>query len=533
MTAQHSPLTRGGGGCLTGILLALSFPRLHLAPLAFIAFIPLFYAIEGQPLKKAFLWGWLAGLAYFAGSLSWVTISMHQYGGLPWAASYFFMLLFAAYLAVYVGLFTLSTTFINKNLVFIAPVCWTALEYLRGHLLTGFPWNALGYSQYQNLPLIQMADITSVYGVSFTIVLINAALYGMIKTACQGRKVAWSPLLVSLSFCAFVFMYGFYRLGQPMGNGQKLSVGVTQGNVDQAIKWDVEARDKTLEIYERLSLSFVNRPQLVIWPESALPVFFQNEPFYQQKISDLAHQGGFYLLFGSPAFKPTSSGQIALLNSAYLVSPTSFQQGQTQGSAPTSLSHSTPVNGGGAVLRYDKMHLVPFGEYVPLRSILFFVDKMVTGIGDFVPGEGAYVMEIPNAKIGTAICFEVIFPELVRHFTKNGANLMVTITNDAWFGQSAAPYQHFSMVVFRAIENRVPFARSANTGISGFIDAHGIILQETGIFIEEARLAQLEPGFRKTFYTTFGDFFAIGCVGIFIILLVLSYRALRSTLRAR
>ncbi len=506
-----------GLAALSGLLLAISFPRWDVYPAAFIALVPLFFACENQSPKKSFLLGGLTGLIYFAGTLSWVTISMHYYGSLPWVVSYLIMLLLVAYLSVYVGLFTLLVTVLKKPLL-VAPIAWTALEYFRGHLLTGFPWNLLGYSQYRNLPFIQIADITSVYGVSFLLVLTNVAIFLIVKTFLDKRAIAWPPILMTVPLLVIVFLYGFYRLSQPMdtnGNGQQtapIAVGVVQGNIDQGIKWDPAARNETIKKYEQLSLSFVEQPDLVVWPESATPFFFQNEPFYQQRLYDLIRRGGFDLLFGSPAFQTGPTGQLALLNSAYLLRG-SLPAGQVVGPAP----------------RYDKVHLVPFGEYVPLKSsILFFVDKMVTGIGEFVPGRGAVVMDRGKAQIGTVICYEVIFPELVRQFAQNGANIMVTITNDAWFGDSAAPYQHFSMVVFRAIENRVPFARAANTGVSGFINAHGTILQATDIFVEDARLETLYTGFRKTPYTMYGDFFAIGCIIGLISLMGSSYRVFRA-----
>jgi apolipoprotein N-acyltransferase len=514
---------------IAGILLAFSFPSWNPAwdtsYFAFIALIPLFFACErrdsyegcdsydpqrgyesceGSSVGLApctlFFLGWFAGLICFAVSLSWVTISMHQYGGLPWAVSILLMLLLSAYLAIYVGCFTTVIYFSKQNLLVVAPFAWVALEYLRGHLLTGFPWNVLGYSQYRNLPLIQIADIASVYGVSALIVFINAALFLIIQMAWDKRVLAKAPIFVLVTVLTTTLLYGYYRLSLPMAggtataSGEPLRVAVIQGNIDQAVKWTPEARDKTIETYEKLSLPFSHLADLVVWPEAALPVFFQNEPLYQQRLVDLTQKGSFSLLFGSPAFKGAESGQISLLNSAYLLSPSFL---------------------GPPLFQYDKMHLVPFGEYVPLKSLLFFVDKMVTGIGEFVPGQEAKVMEIPSArrgrspKIGTVICFEVIFPEVVRKFVQNGANVMVTITNDAWFGRSAAPYQHFSMVVFRAIENRVPFARAANTGVSGFIDAYGTILQRGELFVEEARLEGLSPGFQKTIYTMYGDFFAI------------------------
>ena len=464
-------------------------------------------ACEKQSPKQAFFWGWFTGVIYFSGTVSWVTISMHLYGGLPWIISYLLMFLLVSYLAIYIGLFTLSVRWIKSRSYLIPPISWTALEYLRGHLLTGFPWNALGYSQYKNLPLIQIADLTSVYGISFLIVLSNVALFRLFKTMKE-KTVSWTPLLVTLSLFIVTLLYGFDRLKKPMGRGEALSVAVVQGNIDQAIKWAEGTRDETLRIYDRLSSSFVKQPQLVVWPEAAMPFFLQNEPSYQRTIFDLSARGNFYLLLGSPAFQTASEGTIELFNSAYLISP-----------KPTEVDRALY-----AERRYDKIHLVPFGEYIPLKSILFFVDKMVTGIGDFIPGKEARVWEVPPAKIGVAICYEIIFPDLVRLFVKNGANMMVTITNDAWFGRSDAPYQHFSMVVFRAIENRVPVARSANTGISGFIDAHGKILQETEIFVEDTRLERLTPGFRKTFYTVYGDFFALGCLAVLIILILLSCR---------
>ena len=487
-----------GLAALTGLLLTISFPSWNPSwdgsYFAFIGLIPVFFACETwnvhrkQSIKQTFFLGFVAGLIYFAGTLYWVTISMHQYGNLPWAASVFLMLLLSAYLAVYVGCFTTLISFSQKSFLAMAPLTWTALEYLRGHLLTGFPWNALGYSQYRNLPLIQIADMASVYGVSALIVFVNAAIFVIARTAWDKKALAKFPVFILTSVIAVTLIYGYYRLSLPTGNGMPISVAVIQGNIDQAIKWTPEARDKTIETYERLSMPFSHRADLVVWPEAALPVFFQNEPLYQRRLADLTQKGAFSLLFGSPAFQATSSGQISLFNSAYLLSP----------------SLSSPP-----LFRYDKMHLVPFGEYVPLKSALFFVDKMVTGIGEFVPGKQATVMAIPSAKIGAAICFEVIFPEMVRQFVQNGADVMVTITNDAWFGRSSAPYQHFSMVVFRAIENRVPFARAANTGISGFINSHGEILQSGALFTEEARLENISPGFQKTVYTMYGDFFAI------------------------
>lgn len=511
---RASPLPRAAAlAVLTGALLFLSFPTWELYPLAWIAFVPLFFAIQKQTLSRAFFLGWIAGLVYFAGTLSWVTISMHNYGKIPWTISYLIMLLLVAYLAVYVGVFTGVLTYLfpgwSGPALFFAPALWSALEFTRGHLMTGFPWSNLGYSQYRFLPMIQIADIASVYGVGFVILLVNAALFIAIKISLKDRRAAWRPFLVGLSAVVLTFLYGLFRLSQPMESPRSIAVAVIQGNIEQEKKWDAQFREETIGIYRKLSLESLKKgspPELVVWPESAAPFFFQSEAVYRDTLLRLARDGSFHLLFGSPAFKPAPAGQVALLNSAYMVSPTK-----------------------GVTARYDKIHLVPFGEYVPLSSLLFFVNKMVEGIGEFIPGEDPLVMETPSAKVGTVICFEVIFPEVVRRFVDKGAEVMTTITNDAWFGNSAAPYQHFSMVVFRSIENRVPFARAANTGISGFIDAHGRIKETSPLFVQAALSEVLHPGFRRTLYTAYGDFFAIACVIITLLSAAFVYQNRRKT----
>jgi len=194
------------------------------------------------------------------------------------------------------------------------------------------------------------------------------------------------------------------------------------------------------------------------------------------------------------------------------------------------------VSADGRILdRYDKIHLVPFGEYIPLRDILWFLNKLVVGIGDFLPGNAPEVMQGPGGRFGVVICFEVIFPDLVRHFVDLGADYMVTITNDAWFGRSSAPYQHFSMVVLRAVENRVYFARAANTGISGFIDPFGHVLQRSGIFTEATLTGEIRTGGPRSFYTAYGDLFAYACVILALFAPVFAGRPTRSgkTVRAR
>jgi apolipoprotein N-acyltransferase len=289
-----------------------------------------------------------------------------------------------------------------------------------------------------------------------------------------------------------------------------LKIGVVQPNVDQSVKWDPAHRDETLARYDRLTESLGARPDLVLWPEAATPFFFEREPEYQLRVLAIVNRASVPLLFGSPAVRFDNERRPYLLNSAYLVEP-----------------------GGNLLGRYDKQHLVPFGEYIPLKSsLLFFLDKLVEGIGDFQAGPGPTVFSfMPRqaavggeagdgrpVKFGVLICYEVIFPDLVRRFAENGAEFLVTITNDAWFGESSAPMQHFSMVVFRSVENHLAFARAANTGVSGFIDPFGRILQTSPIFTETAMQAAVPVLQPRTFYSRHGDVFAYGCVLICAVL---------------
>ena len=507
---------------LSGVLCFLSFPRYDYESLAWIALVPLFLALENQTVLKSFWLGWATGTVYFLGTVHWVTNTMIDYGKLPAVVSYPIMLLLVVYLGLYVAAFAGLYVFLKRRTTFppalSAPVLWVSLELLRTYALTGFPWALLGYSQYLSLPVIQIADTTGVYGVSFLIVLVNVAVAeGLLALRVpRFRPAAWKPVATVLVVVALVLGYGSWRLTQDrLSQPPTLAVGVVQANIPQDRKWDARFRQETIDRYERISNDLASRSvRLLVWPEAAMPFFFEEDEAFRQQVVATVRGDRVPLLFGSPAVT-TVGNQLRLFNSAYFLSA----DGRVLG-------------------RYDKMHLVPFGEYVPLESLLFFVNKMAEGIGDFLPGADYTVMTLPSRdeperrlqehpppKIATVICFEVIFPDLVRRFVKQGAQLMTTITNDAWFGDSSAPYQHFSMVVFRAVENRVPFARAANTGVSGFIDRTGRILKTSPIFVEAAEADTLRLRTQMTFYTRHGDIFAYVCV---IMALFMIYTAVRT-----
>ena len=480
---------------LAGVLLALSFPKPGLSPLAWIAFVPLLWsAAEASP-RQAFRLGFASGMVAYAGIVYWLTIVMTSYGKLPLPVSAVLTLVMAAVLALYPAAVMWLVRIGESTGVPVAvtmPCAWVGLEYVRSFALTGFPWASLGYSQYRTLPLIQIADITGVYGVSFLVVLVNVALYGIFRGMANGASLLPSlrPLTGALCLVLATLWYGFETLTTPE-TGSPLKVALIQGNISQDVKWDPAFQEKTVQIYERLTRSVASfSPDLVVWPESATPFFFQAEEAYAGRVKSLASEMASPLLFGSPAFMQ-EGGSLRYLNSAFLVMPSGMVAG-----------------------RSDKIHLVPFGEYVPLKRILPFVNKLVEGIGDFVPGKSAVPLDIGKARIGVLVCYEGIFPELSRAYVNAGASVLVNISNDAWYKRSSAPYQHLSMTVFRAVENRVPLVRATNTGISAIIDSKGHFSGMTHLFREATLTGEVTPGKGGTIYSRYGDVFARLCLAL-------------------
>ena len=498
----------------TGILLPYCFPRYDLGLLAWVALIPLHIALDGLSRRRQAFWlGWLAGIICSTGIMSWVVTAMHTYGKVPLVFSYGIMLLLTAYLGLYVGIYSAGVVWFRMLLprygLFAAPCLWVTLELLRTYVLSGLPWSLLGYSQYRQLDVIQIADHLGVYGVSFLIVLTNVALaelYLWLMPLFRGFRPArlpWELVTTAAMLVGLSWAYSTSLITSEAMEGSKaaLQVGVVQPNIDQAVKWDQAFREETLRRYDRLTESFGYGVDLVVWPEAATPFIYEREPVYQLQLVAMANRASAPLLFGSPAVRFDPERKPFLLNSAYLLSP----DGELLG-------------------RYDKQHLVPFGEYIPLKSsLLFFLEKMVEGIGDFQAGPGPTILSFQlkesqgaaparRVKFGVVICYEVIFPDLVRRFASSGAEFLVTITNDAWFGDSSAPTQHFSMVVFRSVENHLAFARAANTGISGFIDPFGRIIVASPTFTQTALQAEIPVRQTKTFYSRHGDVFAYGCM---------------------
>ncbi|KWT84425.1 apolipoprotein N-acyltransferase [Candidatus Magnetominusculus xianensis] len=493
----------------TGVLLYLSFPMPDISFLAWVALVPLLYTIlHSNGHKYSFKAGAAAGVVYFFLTQYWISHSIHNYGRLPLPLSLSAVLLLSAYQSIYTGLFGMALhLFIKRTKVPVyicAPSLWVGLEYFRGTLFTGFPWSFLGYTQYKVLPLIQIADITGVYGVSFLIVFFNAIIADFIIKDKISFFKRLMPFALFAVVIAAVLMYGYRRLNMSV-NSKLVRVSVIQGNVAQEAKWDKKFTADILNSYKTMTKKAADDgAKLVVWPESSLPFLFGSDKVLTEELISFQKGLGIYLVLGTDLVKDYANGRYTLTNSAVVLEP------------------------GGKILNiYDKIHLVPFGEYVPLRNVLFFIDKLVTGIGDFKQGNALTVVKTPLGDFAAPICYEIAFPELVGAFYKYGGDFIVTITNDAWFGRTSGPYQHFIMAVFRAVESRKPVVRSANTGVSGFIDSTGAITAKSEIFEKAVLTKDIYTNQTITFYSLFGSVFAYVCNVINMAIIVKIFRTRR------
>jgi apolipoprotein N-acyltransferase len=494
---------------VSGLALTAAFPKAGVSWLAWGALVPLLAAVKDKSARQSFGLGLIAGCTHYLTLVYWLADTMRTFGQLHWLVCLPVLFLFAFYLALYTAGFAV---FISRGcrhpviLGVFGPVGWVGFEYIRAVFLSGFPWEMLGYSQYQVLPIIQISDMFGVYGVSFLVAVGNTALFLVYQAARSGH---WQGKRIQFKHAAWVGVFFFILLFLSWGYGEKRiadvdqrisaapapEFAVIQGNIDQASKWDPAFRLHTLEKYISLSRFTAQRnPVLIIWPETATPFYFMAESDYSPGLIQAIRAMGCDHLIGSPAFE-NNGGVVSYRNRAYLV-----------------------TSDGDIADHYDKAQLVPFGEYVPLKRWMPFIGKIVEAVGDFEPGVKGKTLQTKDYRLGIQICYEMIFPGLSRKLVQNGANCIVNITNDAWYGTSSAPYQLFSMAVFRAVENRRTVIRAANTGISGFIDPVGRILGTTGLF-KDAAMTQPVPMLTKTSpYTRWGDSFALICLATTIIL---------------
>lgn len=461
---------------------------------------------------RAFRLGLLTGAAAFAGTVYWTPAVMQTYGGVNLPLSIVLGGLLVAYLALFPALFAVlqarALGAFGRRALWLAPALWVATELLRRYAFSGFPWILLGYSQAEVVPVVQFASLAGVYGLSALVVLVSAGLAFGGLTAGRGRLVAPAAVIVCV---VAVAAWGTWRVqrGDLVAAGEPVDVALVQGNILQDQKWDPAHAARILETYLDLTRGAASRgARLVVWPESATPFYFEYEPAGNAAIRQLVRETGISLLFGSDQYEAGPPPR--WFNSAFMLDPR---------------GHVAAV--------YRKMRLVPFGEYVPLKRLLFFAAPLIEAVSDFSPGEEPAVLPVGGHRMSTAICYEVVYPDLVAASTDRGSQLLSTITNDAWYGRSSAPHQHFWQAAVRAVEQGRYLVRAANTGISGIVDPYGRVIVKSEIFDRAVVSGTVRFLDGRTVYGRTGDAFAWACAALALLVAVAAGRPFRRAVPSR
>jgi apolipoprotein N-acyltransferase len=510
---------------ISALLLLLSFPPFELSFLAWVALAPLLKVIAGGVTTRRALWlGWLAGFEFTFFAENWIAHSMTNFGQMLTAIAYAVAMLFAAILAVFPAIFAAAMAKLVRRFgwwaIAFAPVVWVATEWLRP-IVTGVTWNALGVSQARHFRIASLSRLGGVYLVSAEIVTVSALIVLALKF--RERPVARAAALLFL-FAAIFFTLPpqLHRPERP--DGATVTVVGVQPNLPPDSSVTVRDLDNVIKLTkEAISRAPDKRADIVIWAESPLALFYENDQAVRERLDALARETGSYLIISTA----TVEGQ-QYFNSVHTISPHSNSQ-----------FDSKPPR------RYDKIRLVPFGEYVPWRSVLGrFVPTIV---GDFTPGneavvnllrlgaERAVIMTGEGSsptpaierttnyvRVGSFVCYEAAYPNLVRRFAQNGATLLVNVSNDAWFGNTAGARQHLMHAMMRAIENDRDLLRVTNSGISALATADGRAVDPLPMFTSGAQVWQARSRSFRTFYTRRGDYFAIGCAILAVAVLAAS-----------
>ena len=503
---------------LSGVLQVLVFPSPALYFLCWFALVPLIVAIAGPASQRLYdvrgrelssttlgqglLLGWVNGIVFYAGTCFWIFHTLHVYGGMSEQIAVLLMVLFLLATGMHHGLFALllagaaRARHLGRNRALIlAPFFWVTAEILWEQIV-GFPWQPLGTAQVDNIPMSRIATWTGVYGLSFEIALVNAAFAAAFLLPRERRRM----MLVTAVAAAVILQLGV--LAKPAPSRPTHVATLVQQNIPilEPSQWTYDYYRRTLDELANLSTAppgtSAAAPGLIMWPESPSPFFF-NDPGFRQAISAIAERTHSYIVVGGIGTTPERRP----LNSAALVVPD-----------------------GTWAARYDKIHLVPFGEFVHFQSFFFFVQKITKDAGDFARGTQRTVFHVHGYKLGVFICYESVFPDEIRMFARNGAQLFANISNDEWFGPWGAPGQHLNMVRMRAIENQRWVLRATNTGITVSIDPYGRVGSRAPRNVRTTLEAPFGLESDTTFYTRHGDWFAWGCAIISLLALVLRVR---------
>ena len=487
----------------SALLLILSFPNFELYLLAWIALVPLMVVVAQRPSPlRAFILGGAVGLVFFYTTCYWLTYSMIHYGGLPPTLAYLLLIPAALIVGIFPGLFTLLLALAVRKwgpwAVLLAPVFWTACEWFRLSV-TGQLWNALGYSQAYHWMLIRPATWGGVYAVSFLIVAINSALVLVILK--RTRATLTTALLIAICVAVVIAVSsGVATTGYSATVPPYLNVVTVQPNVPMTLVKSTEEMDELLARHLSMSTNALkslpddNLPRLVIWPESPMNFTYASHKQFQELVGTFTKQNHTSLLFNSLEPAPNDGSY----NSALLVN----EEGRL-------------------ISQYDKIRLMPFGEYVPLPQWLPGASLITGLVGDFTPGTNYTLMPVANHRAGVFICIESAYPWIARTMTSEGADVLINISNDGYLGPTAVMRQHLANVIFRAVENGRPVLRVTNTGLSAFVRADGFIQQQTEGFRADVRNWSVsESGVTRTFYTRYGDLFVYLCAAITLIIAI-------------
>lgn len=534
---------------LTAVLLWLAFPGGGgFWPLLFVALVPfLLVSIGSTTTRQAGMFGLLAGLFHFSALLYWIVTVLGHYGGLPVYLSVPALVLLALYMSLYMGIFAMVgrlfvLRFPAPLALWLIPAAWVALDWCRSFLFSGFPWMDPGYGLAKAPWLLQSADLWGHYGLSFVLILVNT-LVAMVCMAGAQKNGRFALIVPVVLLCGAVAIYSTLRwreMERRMEIGPTMRVGVVQGNISQDQKWSPDLQEKTLANYIGQSRGLMerNRAVLLIWPETALPFYPPGHPLLQS-VRDFAGQGGVSLLTGAPWGEQGGNGKKTWTETLRGKEDDrtwpGVGRGVDSGRAAEGSGKKGPNYYNSALLfdaegriadGYSKSHLVPFGEYVPLKKMLPFLAPVVEAVGDFSPGVISHSLDCQNARIGVLICFESIFPDIARNWVGVKANLLVNLTNDAWYGRSSAPHHSLAMTVLRAVETRRSLVRAANTGFSGFIDPLGRVRMVSPLFEQWAETDGVVLMEEETWFARWGYLFAPLCLGM--VVLALGWGVLRN-----
>ena len=501
---------------LSAILTALSFQKFNLFYFAWFSFLPLLYCIFNSDVKKSFIYGFITGFFCYVISMFWMFVFLYDNLNSYFACFVVSCLLFT-YLSLYFSIWAATLSFIQKKLksyfciILFSATSWVMFEFIRTYLLTGFPWNLLAYGQVCFLPVIQIADITGVYGISFLIIVINTLLYIVLFDNKNFSRISSLKIydyknfsmLFFITLIIAVFCYGFFKLNKFNVNyGNEITVGVIQPNIDQYKKWDEKYKQEIINGLDENIKYFKDKVEIIIYPESVLPGYLQIDNDIKKLVERNLKNANLHLI-GANSIDIENN---KIYNSVFA------------------------VDKDGNMNLHHKNHLVVFGEYIPFRNILSKFFGVLNSLGDFSKSTVMNVFKYDKISVGSTICSENFFPNLTRNLVKNGANLLTNHTNDAWFGNSAAPYQHFVMNIFRAVETRKNVVVCANSGISAVINCAGNAVKKTNIYEQVNFITTVYCNDYQSVYSKIGDVFAYLCLIFTIICLlvvILGYKVIK------